>query len=51
MSFKRLAGNLRRQGYSAKSANAIAYSIWAKKYWKAWMARKAALGRKRKASR
>lgn len=45
--FKRLAGKLRRQWHSAKSANAIAASIGRKKYWKAWMARKAAAGRRR----
>ena len=45
--FKRLAGKLRRQWHSAKSANAIAASIGRKKYWKAWMARKAAAWRRR----
>ena len=45
--FKRLAGSLRRKWYSAKSANAIAASIGRKKYWKVWMARKAAAGRRR----
>lgn len=45
--FKRLAGKLRRQGHSAKSANAIAASIWRRKYWKAGMARKAAAWRRR----
>jgi len=46
--FKRLAWKLRRQWHSAKSANAIAASIWIKKYWKKGMARKAAAGRRRK---
>lgn len=45
--FKKLAGSLKRQWYSAKSANAIAASIWIKKYGKAWMARKAAAWRRR----
>lgn len=48
--FKKLAGSIRKQWYSKDAANRIAYSIWAKKYWKAWMARKAAAWR-RKASR
>ena len=49
--FKRLAGKLRRSWHSARAANAIAASIGRKKYWKAWMARKAAAGRRRAARR
>lgn len=45
--FKSLANSIRKQWYSSDAANRIAYSIWAKKYGKAWMARKAAAWRKR----
>ena len=44
--FKKLSAKLQRQGNSKESANKIAYSIWAKKYGKAGMAKKAAAGRK-----
>lgn len=45
--FKSLANSIRKQWYSSDAANRIAYSIGARKYWKSWMARKAAAWRKR----
>ena len=46
--FKKLVGELQKQGKSEESAKKIAYSIGAKKYGKAGMARKAAAGRRKK---
>jgi len=44
--FKKLSNKIQKQWHSKKSADAIAASIWIKKYWKAGMARKAAAARK-----
>tara|TARA_R110001583_G_scaffold23353_4_gene86377 strand:- start:3384 stop:3542 length:159 start_codon:yes stop_codon:yes gene_type:complete len=45
--FKKLVGELQKEGKSEESAKKIAYSIGAKKYGKAGMAKKAAAGRKK----
>lgn len=45
--FKKLVGELQKEGKSEDSARKIAYSIGAKKYGKAGMAKKAAAGRKK----
>ena len=45
--FKRLAWKLRRQWHSAKSANAIAASIWRRKYGKKKFAAMAARWRRK----
>ena len=45
--FKKLVGELQKEGKSEDSAKKIAYSIGAKKYGKAGMAKKAAAGRKK----
>lgn len=43
--FKKLSNKIQKQGHSKKSADAIAASIWIKKYGKAGMAKKAAAAR------
>lgn len=45
--FKKLVGELQKEGKSEDSARRIAYSIGAKKYGKAGMAKKSAAGRKK----
>ena len=45
--FRKLVGELQKEGKSEESAKKIAYSIGAKKYGKAGMAKKAAAGRKK----